>query len=69
MAATAKRGDANRVRVGKRSGGSAQGGSVESCRVVVVGAGASGLQAAQTLRTVYGITDVIVVEAADYVGG
>lgn len=68
MAATAHHGDGRGARASNR-GAPKSAGAVESCRVVIVGAGASGLQAAHTLRTVYGVTDVVVVEAADYIGG
>jgi flavin-dependent dehydrogenase len=37
--------------------------------VIIVGAGVSGLQAAQTLRDEYGINNVVVVEASQHIGG
>lgn len=37
--------------------------------VIIVGAGVTGLQCATTLREDYGITNVLVLEAADYIGG
>ena len=37
--------------------------------VIVVGSGVSGLQCATALREEHGITNVLVLEANDYVGG
>lgn len=37
--------------------------------VIIVGAGVSGLQCATSLRDDHGITNVLILEAADYVGG
>ena len=36
--------------------------------VIIIGAGAAGLQCAQTLKA-HGIDDVLIVEATDYIGG
>eukprot|EP00238_Polyblepharides_amylifera_P009068 CAMPEP_0196586828 /NCGR_PEP_ID=MMETSP1081-20130531/55722_1 /TAXON_ID=36882 /ORGANISM="Pyramimonas amylifera, Strain CCMP720" /LENGTH=450 /DNA_ID=CAMNT_0041908839 /DNA_START=48 /DNA_END=1400 /DNA_ORIENTATION=+ len=40
-----------------------------SCSVLVIGAGAAGLQAARSLVHTYGVRDVMVVEASEHVGG
>ena len=37
--------------------------------VIIIGAGIAGLRCAHTLRHVYDIQDVIVVEASDRIGG
>ncbi len=39
----------------------------QDCSVIVIGAGLSGLQAAQSLRKYY--SDIIVVEASGHIGG
>ena len=42
---------------------------METCDVIIVGSGVAGLTTARHLADVYGITNTILVEAADYVGG